>query len=709
MIKLIKNKRVHLISIILFLNLNIVFAQQPDYLLKLGISYYNNADYKSAVEYLKRSIDITPQGDAIAEQYYWYAKTLFLDSLFNYYESLEIVNKAIEIDPSNAKLYFLRAQMREFVDGKTQEVKKDYEIAYNKASSNPGKDAFIKSKALSKIKGNAPAISYTNEKIDFLNSVNKFSSVGEYYYALAVIYSYKGDDNQAFFNLSQALLKGYIPYDYMYNDLIGLRDSEKFVNLMTDYKVPKKIYDVSYLADFEKFISMGEDGYNKNKIISQYVEEKINNWQKKGKFEKTSDYQKRVTPETRLRKVDYYTQAAIDSIGVSMLKWDMISNDYDADNETFKVSFPGFEPLYVQVPINEAPSFDQNFKSLEFTNMSFTLTKDFDLSILHLEITNPDVGKTYIYDSQNDVVFSATRLNLNFDDIEVPIDNYTTEAHVNRNMNTTKVVEVGKSDVDTDIPIVEGNNEKTIALIIGNEDYNKYQTGLSSESNVDFAKRDARIFSEYANKTLGIPKENITLLLDATSVQMQREIEKLAELADAYSGEANILFYYAGHGFPDEQTRESYLMPVDVSGADVRHGIKLNELYKKLTQYPSKKVVVLLDACFSGGGRNQGLLAARGVRVKPKVNAVNGGLVVIASSTGEQSSLPYSNKQHGMFTYFLLKKIKETKGEITLEQLNEYLSREVQINSLKINSKKQNPSILVSPDVENLWMDWTIN
>ena len=214
--------------------------------------------------------------------------------------------------------------------------------------------------------------------------------------------------------------------------------------------------------------------------------------------------------------------------------------------------------------------------------------------------------------------------------------------------------------MDTDIPVVKEKNEKTIVLIIGNEDYNKYQTGLSSESNVDFAKRDARIFSEYANKTLGIPKENITLLLDATSVQMLREIEKLAELANAYNGEAKILFYYAGHGFPDEQTRESYLMPVDVSGADVRHGIKLNDLYSKLTQYPSRKVVVLLDACFSGGGRNEGLLAARGVRIKPKVDAVNGNLVVLTSSTGDQSSLPYSNKQHGMFTYFLLKKLKYT-------------------------------------------------
>lgn len=190
---------------------------------------------------------------------------------------------------------------------------------------------------------------------------------------------------------------------------------------------------------------------------------------------------------------------------------------------------------------------------------------------------------------------------------------------------------------------------------------------------------------------------------------MQREIEKLSQLALAYEGEANILFYYAGHGFPDEKTKNSYLMPVDISGADVKHGVKLDYLYDLLTKYPSNKVIVLLDACFSGGGREEGLFAARGVRIRPKKNIIKGNLIVLTSSSGDQSSLPYSNKLHGMFTYFLLQKLKETKGEVTLEQLIGYLSKEVNINSLKINSKSQNPTILVSPDVENIWMDWTLN
>ncbi len=59
------------------------------------------------------------------------------------------------------------------------------------------------------------------------------------------------------------------------------------------------------------------------------------------------------------------------------------------------------------------------------------------------------------------------------------------------------------------------------------------------------------------------------------------------------------------------------------------------------------------------GGGDAGLLAARSIKVRPKQNVVNGNLVVFSASSGEQSALPYENEQHGMFTFYLLKKIKE--------------------------------------------------
>jgi uncharacterized caspase-like protein len=132
----------------------------------------------------------------------------------------------------------------------------------------------------------------------------------------------------------------------------------------------------------------------------------------------------------------------------------------------------------------------------------------------------------------------------------------------------------------------------------------------------------------------------------------------------------------------------------------------LKELYSKLTQYPAARVTVILDACFSGGARNQGLVAARAVKVRPKDDALSGNLVVLTASSGDQSSLPFKEKKHGMFTYHLLKKMQETKGEITYDELFNHLQEQVGVKSLLINSKEQTPQANVSPTLGDDWKGW---
>lgn len=263
-------------------------------------------------------------------------------------------------------------------------------------------------------------------------------------------------------------------------------------------------------------------------------------------------------------------------------------------------------------------------------------------------------------------------------------------------------------DLDTNIPQVQQKKPNRFALIIGNEDYTTYQQDLSSEVNVDYAVSDATTFYQYAIKMLGVPVENAVLLTNARAMDMHKAIDKLVLLAKSLNGKAELIFYYAGHGFPDEQTKEPNLIPVDVSGNDLRFAIKLKDLYSKLSQYPAQRVTVILDACFSGGARNQGLIAARGVKVKPKDSELSGNLVVFAASSGDQSSLPYKEKKHGMFTYMMLKKIQETKGDVTYEELFNHLQEQVSVKSLLINSKEQTPQTNVSPTLGDAWKSWRI-
>ena len=265
------------------------------------------------------------------------------------------------------------------------------------------------------------------------------------------------------------------------------------------------------------------------------------------------------------------------------------------------------------------------------------------------------------------------------------------------------------SDVDKNIPSASAKRQYLFALIIGNEDYSSFQTGLSSEVNVAYAQNDARIFKEYAILTLGAPEENTILLLNARAIEMNRAIIKMNLFAKNAGGKAEIIVYYAGHGFPDEMTKEPYLMPVDVSGSDLQFAVKLNDLYKKMTEFPTQKVTIFLDACFSGGGRGAGLVAARGVKIKPKEAEMNGSLAVFTSSSGDQSSLSFKDQQHGMFTYFLLKKLQETKGKVSYKELADYLSEQVALNSIRVNDKEQNPQIKLSPDAQSVWEMWNMS
>lgn len=278
---------------------------------------------------------------------------------------------------------------------------------------------------------------------------------------------------------------------------------------------------------------------------------------------------------------------------------------------------------------------------------------------------------TFTWSHTKDNPYQQTAINYNFDKAELNLP--TAQLSNKQTYIEVKQINVGKSDVDVSIPSTNKKKPDAYVLAIGNEDYSSYQMSLDKEANVPFATNDADVFAKYCEKTLGIPIANISVLKNATLGQMGQAISKLEKLAEIGKGNAELIFYYAGHGLPNEETKESYLIPVDVSGSNLTSGIRLNELYSRLGKFPTKKVTVFLDACFSGGSRDGQLVALRSVRIKPKDETINGNMIVFTSSSGTESSAAYKEKGHGMFTYYLLKKLMESKGEVTYKEMNDYL------------------------------------
>jgi hypothetical protein len=261
------------------------------------------------------------------------------------------------------------------------------------------------------------------------------------------------------------------------------------------------------------------------------------------------------------------------------------------------------------------------------------------------------------------------------------------------------------SDVDKDIPVGASKNQNRVALIIGNEDYSR---AFDPESNVDFAGNDARIFAEYCKKVLGIQEKFVLLSIDATYTTMKTQIQKAINIVNVMGETSELIVYYAGHGFPDQATKIPYLIPVDVSASSLTSAIKLADVYAQLSSSSAGRVTVFLDACFSGGGREIGPGNARSVRMAPSTeeSMVTGNMVVFAASTGDQNAQALNREKHGLFTYYLLKKLKETSGNVTYGELFEYVLKQVKLDSLTENNKQQDPVFISSDLVGEKWKTW---
>ena len=256
------------------------------------------------------------------------------------------------------------------------------------------------------------------------------------------------------------------------------------------------------------------------------------------------------------------------------------------------------------------------------------------------------------------------------------------------------------SDVDIDIPVsTSGVNSKTFVLILSNENYSE-----SNVSRVYFANKDGETFKQYCIKTLSIPEDNIHMKIDATRNQMRSEIKWLQNVSEAFGKNANIIVYYSGHGMPDETSQKAYLLPSDGIANDPESAYSLSSLYKQLGSMDVNSVVVFLDACFSGSQRNGEMLtASKGVAIKPKDEVLDGRVIVMAASQGDETAYTYNEKGHGLFTYFLLKKLQESKGNISLYDLSQFIVSNVRQVSIIKNKRNQTPVVSASANLHDIW------
>jgi hypothetical protein len=269
-----------------------------------------------------------------------------------------------------------------------------------------------------------------------------------------------------------------------------------------------------------------------------------------------------------------------------------------------------------------------------------------------------------------------------------------------RPVETIETVEViSEVNVD-DIPSKIKNyvRNDAVALVIGISKYRE-----EAIPPVKYAARDAEVMAKYIENLGGVPRANIQVLTNekASKSDIQAYLEDW--LPRRVSEDSTVFLYYAGHGAPDPQGREAYLVPYEGQPDFPSKLYPLQNVYAALNKLPAKRVVVMLDSCFSGAkGRSVTQVGARPLVMHlDNILPANQKVIVVAGATGNQISSDYDRVKHGLFTYYLLRGLRgeadrNSKGVVNLEDLYQYVKKNVSEKaSLELN-RDQTPVLLPS-------------
>lgn len=423
------------------------------------------------------------------------------------------------------------------------------------------------------------------------------------------------------------------------------------------------------------------------------IAKEIPQWQKKKEYETTEQWRQRVTAENQKNKVDEIAnQAKKEFIALHKPKTTKGTlGTYDADYGAYPVSIEGANTIYAKIPLEEALQFKTNWSKVAMQPTYGIIDDNIAVTSCIFSLGNKSWKSTE----------RAANDNLDYLSYDVPTLNVDLDGKTSVAQNTSPKKTIDNT-TDKNIPQTASLQANTFVIAIGNENY-------SLVPKVAFANNDMNIFAQYCQKTLGIPMQNIRKYKDATFGSMLSALNDIKDIADAYNGDMNVIFYYAGHGIPNEKDQTAYLLPTDADGKSTEVCFPLARLYKELGELNAKSVIVFMDACFSGAQRGNGMLAsARGVAIKAKEQKPMGKLVVLTAASGEETAYPFKEKGHGLFTYFLLKKLNETKGECSLGELSDYITTNVKRQSIVINRKPQTPAIIFSDSVKDEWMNYKL-
>lgn len=228
---------------------------------------------------------------------------------------------------------------------------------------------------------------------------------------------------------------------------------------------------------------------------------------------------------------------------------------------------------------------------------------------------------------------------------------------------------------------------KIWAVVIGISQYKAVQP-------LRYADKDGLAFYDYLTQHLGIPKEQITLLLNdqATLTSLKRTLG--TELKRKAGEKDTVIVYYAGHGAPeadasvgDDDGLEKYIVPYDADPRDLyTTALPMREIETIFQRLTPERIIFISDSCYSGAtaGRTFATASRRAIVSENFLTRLSKGKgrVVLTASKASEVSEEREDLGHGVFTYYLLEGLKgkadaDKDGIVTVDEVYAYVSKKV--------------------------------
>jgi|GEM_PF-3909223 len=251
---------------------------------------------------------------------------------------------------------------------------------------------------------------------------------------------------------------------------------------------------------------------------------------------------------------------------------------------------------------------------------------------------------------------------------------------------------------DLSTPAAGVGDERTndAAVIVGIDQYTYIP-------HVTGASLNARAWFDYLNKTRGVPTANITLLCD-NEATLENMTEYASQAASLAVKNGTLWFIFIGHGAPDAVVKDGLLVGVDTqaSAKSIKaRSLPRNKLLAALAQSKADRIVVVIDACFSGRDTS-GLELVEGLQPLVLINKphMDSRFTVLTAGRADEYSGPLPGVRRPAFSYIALGALRgwaktDRNGNITAGNVLRYSEETIRAT---VHDRNQHPTLTGNPD-----------